>query len=288
MAAVVNLSQREVSAAAPCGSESAIQPHNQRSASVWSSGGAAYEEISRQIAGALDHCVRRLDPKPGERILDLATGTGWTARLLAARGARVTGLDIAANLIAAAKAAVQTRGVPIAYEVGDAESLRYADATFDAVSSTFGVMFVSRPEAAAAEIARVCRKGGRIALTTWLPDSSVFEMFRIMRAHMPPPPQPAPPSPFAWGNRDRITELFGAAFDLAFEEGEAIYYDRDGEAAWDAFVTGYGPTKVLAASLDPHARANLKRDFVAFYNHYKSPLGIRVPRQYLLTVGTRR
>jgi hypothetical protein len=149
-------------------------------------------------------------------------------------------------------------------------------------------MFVSRPEAAAREITRVCRPGGRIALTTWLPDSSVFEMFRIMRAHMPPPPQPAPPSPFAWGKRERMQELFGDGFDLTFEEGEAIYYDRDGEAAWNAFVTGYGPTKTLAANLDVLARRNLKRDFVALYNHYASPLGIRVPRQYLLTVGTRR
>jgi SAM-dependent methyltransferase len=265
-----------------------IQPHNQRPAAVWSSGGLGYDEISRQIASALDHCVRRLDPKPGERILDLATGTGWTSRLLAARGAKVTGVDIAADLIDAAKAIGQSSGLAIDYEIGDAEQLRFADASFDAVVSTFGVMFAGQPEAAAGEIARVCREGGRIALATWRPDSNVFEMFKVMRAYMPAPPSPPPPSPFAWGSRERMQELFGTKFDLGFEDGETIYYDRNGEAVWHTFVTGYGPTKALAASLDDRARDSLKRDFVAFHDAFVAPLGIRMPRQYLLTVGTRR
>jgi SAM-dependent methyltransferase len=268
--------------------DESIQPHNRRSAAVWSSGGAAYEEISRQIASALDHCVRRVDPHAGERILDLATGTGWTSRLLAMRGATVTGVDIAADLLAAAKKNGKSHGLAIEYEVGDAERLRFADASFDAVTSTFGVMFASQPEAVAAEIARVCRKGGRIALTTWRPDSNIFEMFKIMRPYMPQPPSPPPPSPFAWGSCERIKELFAANFDLRFEIGETIYYERNGEAAWEAFVTGYGPTKTLAASLDDRSRGHLKRDFAAFHDTFVTPLGISVPRQYLLTVGTRR
>jgi len=288
MNAPLKIPEAKIPAGKPPSADNIIQPHNHRPASVWSSGGAAYDEISRQIASALEHCVRRVEPRPGERILDLATGTGWTARLLASRGARVTGVDIAADLLAAAKGTMQTHGLPIAYELGDAERLRFADGSFDAVTSTFGVMFVSRPESAAAEIARVCRKGGRIALTTWQPDSNVFEMFKVMRAYMPTPPQPAPPSPFAWGSRERMHELFDAHFDLGFEDGETIYYDRDGEAAWTAFVTGYGPTKSLAAGLDERARQNLKRDFIAFHDKFVAPLGIRVPRQYLLTVGTRR
>jgi SAM-dependent methyltransferase len=265
-----------------------IQPHNQRPAAVWSSGGLAYDEISRQIASALDHCARRLDPKPGERILDLATGTGWTSRLLAARGAKVTGIDIAADLIDAAKAIGQSSGLLIDYEIGDAEQLRFADASFDAVVSTFGVMFTVNPEAAAGEIARVCRRGGRIALATWRPDGNVFEMFKVMRTYMPPLSSPPPPSPFAWGYRDRIKELFGPKFDLAFEDGETIYYDRSGEAVWQTFVTGYGPTRALAASLDERRRNDLKRDFMAFHDGFAAPLGIAMPRQYLLTVGIRR
>lgn len=268
--------------------QGSVQPHNQRPAAVWSSGGLAYDEISRQIASALDHCVRRLDPKPGERILDLATGTGWTSRLLAARGAQVVGVDIAADLLDAARMIGQSSGLVIDYEVGDAERLRFADASFDAVVSTFGVMFASNPEAAAEEVARVCRKGGRIAFATWKPDSNVFEMFKVMRAYMPPPPSPAPPSPFAWGSRERVTELLGSHFDLRFEDGETVYYDRNGEAVWQTFVAGYGPTKALAASLEERRRDALKRDFVAFHDGFTAPLGIAMPRQYLVTVGVRR
>ena len=268
--------------------DKSVQPHNERPAAVWSSGGLAYDEISRQIASALDHCVRRLDPKPGERILDLATGTGWTSRLLAARGAQVTGVDIASGLIDAARTFGQSNGLKIEYEIGDAENLRFPDASFDAVISTFGVMFASRPEAAAAEIARICRKGGRIALTTWRPESNVFEMFKVMRAYMPPPPTPAPPSPFAWGSRERIQELFGSNFTLGYEEGVTTYHEVDAEAVWHKFVIGYGPTRSLAASLDESRRQDFKRDFVAFHDRFKAPLGISMPREYLLSLGTRR
>ena len=264
-----------------------IQPHNQKPATVWSSGGAAYNEISRQIATALAHCARRLDPKPGEMVLDVATGTGWTSRLIAERGAIVTGVDIAAELLAAARAKAPA-GLSLDYRIGDAEALPFADGTFDAVSSTFGAMFASRPEAAASEMARVCRKGGRIALATWKPDSTVFGMFQVMRPYMPPPADPAPPSPFAWGSRERVTELLGAHFDLAFEEGDAVCYERDGEAVWDVFFNGYGPTRMLAESLTPERREALHRDFVAFHESFRGPLGIAMPRQYLITVGTRR
>lgn len=267
---------------------SSIQPHNERPAQIWSSGGLAYDEISRQIASALDHCVGRLDPRPGEHILDLATGTGWTSRLLAARGAQVVGVDIAQDLLDAARTIGRTSGLAIDYETGDAEKLRFEDASFDAVVSTFGVMFASRPEAAAAEIARVCRPGGRIALATWRPDGTVFEMFKVMRAYMPAPPSAPPPSPFAWGSRERIRELFGAHFDLGFEDGETVYHARDGEAAWQAFVTGYGPTRALAAGLDEERREALHRDFAAFHDRFAAPLGVSMPRQYLVSVGTRR
>ncbi len=263
-----------------------IQTHNQKPAAVWSSGGAAYEEISRQIASALAHCVVRLDPKAGERILDVATGTGWTSRLVAERGAIVTGVDIAAELLAAARMKA-VRSSALDYQVGDAEALPFQDGAFDAVASTFGVMFASRPEAAASEMARVTRKGGRIALATWKPDSTVFQMFQVMRAYMPPP-TPAPASPFAWGGRERVAGLLGKDFDLAFEEGETVCYARDGEAVWDVFVNGYGPTKMLAEGLDKEKREALHRDFVAFHDAFKSPLGIAMPRQYLITTGFRR
>ncbi|MFC4202021.1 class I SAM-dependent methyltransferase [Candidimonas humi] len=264
-----------------------IQAHNQRPAAVWGSAGDAYNEISHQIASALDHCARRVAPQPGERVLDLATGTGWTSRLLARYGAAVTGADISADLIAAAKARAQAERLDIDYQIGDAEKLPYADGSFDAVVSTFGVMFASHPEAAAGEMARVCRSGGRIGLAIWPPQGGVYEMFVVMRAYMPPPPTPAPASPFAWGDRNRVRELLGRDFDLKFEDGVTVYYDRDGQAAWNAFSKGYGPAKALAASLDETRRAGLARDFAAFHDKFATGLGIAVPREYLLIIGTR-
>jgi SAM-dependent methyltransferase len=268
--------------------EGTVQSHNQRAATVWSSGGAAYDRISRGIGDSIEHCVVRLDPQPGERILDLATGTGWTSRVVARRGARVTGVDIAADLVAAARETADRERLTVEYRVGDAEALPFDDGEFDAVISTCGVMFAGRPAAAAAELARVCRRGGRVALTTWLPDSNLFKMFQVMKAYMPPPPDPAPPSPFEWGREERVRELLGDAFDLRFETGTSYYRERDGHAAWETFSTGYGPTKMLAAALEPDRRAALERDFVAFHDGFPSELGICVPRTYRVTLGVRR
>jgi SAM-dependent methyltransferase len=277
-----------MAASAQTPAEAAIQPHNAKPASVWSSGGARYDQISRGIADSIEHCVLRLNPQPSERVLDLATGTGWTSRLVAARGARVVGADIAGDLIAAAGERAQMEGLDIEYRLGDAENLPFANGEFDAVVSTCGIMFASRPEAAAAEVGRVTRKGGRVALTTWLPDSNLFKMFLVMKPYMPPPPDPAPPSPFAWGKAERVRELLGNAFDLRFEKGTSFYREPSGEAAWNTFSTSYGPTKSLAANLDESRRAELRRDFIAFHDGFPTELGICVPREYLLTVGIKR
>ena len=265
-----------------------VQPHNTRPAAVWSSGAGDYNEISRGIADSIEHCVRRLAPGPGERILDLATGTGWTSRLVARRGATVVGADIAEGLLDAARAQAAAEGLAIDYRVGDAEQLPFADGAFDAVISTCGVMFASRPEAAAAELARVVRPGGRIALTTWLSDGNLFKMFQVMKAYMPPPPTLAPPSPFAWGRTERIRELLGEAFDLKFEPGTSFYREPSAEAAWETFSVGYGPTHTLAASLDDERREAFRRDFIAFHAGFPTELGICVPRDYWVTVGVRR
>lgn len=265
-----------------------IQPHNAKPASIWNSGGARYNEISRGIADSIEHCVLRLDPQPGERVLDLATGTGWTSRVVAKRGSQVTGADISADLLSFAAEQARAESLDINYQLGDAENLPFADGAFDAVISTCGVMFASRPEAAAAELGRLCRKGGRICLTTWLSDDNVFRMFMVMKPFMPPPPDPAPPSPFEWGRTERLEELLGRDFELAFEKGVSFYREPTAEAAWERFAGGYGPTKALAASLDEDRRAALRRDFIAFHAQFSTPLGICVPRGYWVTRGIRR
>ena len=265
-----------------------IQPHNERASKVWSSGGDNYNEVSRGIADSIEHAVMRLSPRPGEAVLDLATGTGWTSRLVARRGAKVVGVDIAAGLLEAAERQALAERLSIRYLPGDAEDLPFDDATFDAVVSTCGVMFASRPEAAAKELARVVRPGGRIALTTWTSDGNLFKMFQVMKPYMPALAAPAPPSPFEWGNTDRIRQLLGEDFELKFERAVSYYREPSADAAWETFSTSYGPTKSLADSLDPARREALRADFIAFHAGFPTALGICVPREYWLTVGIRK
>lgn len=181
-----------------------IQTHNIKIAATWNAGGKEYDRISRTIADSIEHCIIRLAPQPGERILDVATGTGWTARRVAAQGATVTGVDLGADLIEAAKTAAAEARLTIDFRVADAEKLPFEDRRFDAVISTCGVMFVRDPKAAAAELARVCKKGGRIGLTTWPAGGTIDGLFKVMKPYMPEPPSPPPPSPFDWGSRERV------------------------------------------------------------------------------------
>ncbi len=267
---------------------SAIRPHNLKTATTWDSGGEAYEGISATIADAIDHCVLRLDPRPGERVLDVATGTGWAARRVAVRGASVVGVDLGAALLDAARAAASQTQLDIEFRVADAEQLPFEDESFDAVISTFGVMFARNPEAAAAELARVCRRGGRLGLTTWPQDGTIAGFFAVMRPYMPEPPSPPPPSPFEWGSKDRVRQLLGDGFDLQFETGTTVLRVPSGRAVWELFVTGYGPTRALAANLDPERRAGLERDFIAYHDGFRTELGVAMPREYLVTIGIRK
>ena len=157
---------------------------------------------------------------------------------------------------------------------------------FDVITSTCGVMFASRPEAVAAELARLCRKGGRIGLTTWPPTSTLAAMFQMMKPYMPPAPTPAPPSPFEWGREERVRQLLGKDFDLSFETGTTVLRMPSGEAVWSVFSEGYGPTKTLYQNTS--RKDELRRDFIAFHEAHRTPLGIAMPRDYLVVVGTRR
>jgi SAM-dependent methyltransferase len=269
-------------------SSPAILPHNLTAAMTWNSGGAAYDRVSATVADAIVHCVLRLDPQPGEHILDVATGTGLAARRVAARGATVAGIDLGADLIAAATTFAGQAGLKIDFRIGDAEKLPLEDGSFDAIVSTFGVMFARHPQAAAAELARVCRQGGRIGLATWTPDSTIAGLFKVMRPYMPEPPAPAPPSPFAWGSIDRVRQLLGAAFDLRFETGTTVLRTPNALDVWELFVRGYGPTKTLATSLNAERRESLKHDFIAYHEGFTSELGVAMPRDYLVTIGVRK
>ena len=265
-----------------------IQPHNEKAAAMWSSGGRAYDEVSRFIAEGIEHCVVRLAPKPGERVLDVATGTGWTSRRVAEHGAKVTGVDIAEGMLAAAREIAGERALDIDYRLADAEALPFADGEFDAVISTCGVMFAGNREAAAAELARVCRKGGRLALMTWTPESNAVEMRKVLAPFMPAPPSPPPPSPFDWGRPEWLEETLGDAFEFAFETGTLYHRTPDGEAAFEVLADGFGPVKALVESLDDEQRTAAKAGLVAFFERYREGIGIALPYEYLIAVGTRR
>lgn len=262
-----------------------IQSHNQKAASTWGSGGGAYDKISECIADSIEHVLNRLEIQPGERVLDLATGTGWTARRIAQKGARVTGVDIGEGVIEAARNFAKQANLDIEFMVGDAEKCELPSGAFDVITSTCGVMFASRPEAVAQELARLCRSGGRIGLTTWPPTSTVHGMFQMMRPYMPTPPNPAPPSPFEWGREARVRELLGKDFDLKFEPGNTVLRMPSGEAVWKVFSEGYGPTKTLFKNAD--RKDDLRRDFIQFHDAHQTALGVAMPREYLVVVGTR-
>jgi SAM-dependent methyltransferase len=268
----------------------AVQAHNEKARAVWNAPGGRYDEISRSIADAIDHAVTRLDPRAGERVLDLATGTGWASRIVAQRfpGAVVTGVDIAEKMLEHARGAAAKQELAIVYRHGDAEQLPFGDRSLDAVVSTFGVMFASRPEAAASELARVVAPRGRVVLATWKDDSNVANMFGVMKEFMPAPPQPPPPSPFAWGRIERLRELLGASFDLTFEEGTNHFRYGTGKQAWELWVNHYGPTKSLAASLDDTKRDAFERAMVAWHETFPSPLGFDQPRTYVITRAVRK
>jgi SAM-dependent methyltransferase len=270
-----------------------VQPHNEKAAATWSAPGELYDEISRGLGGAIDHCIARLRIRPGDKVLDLACGTGWASRAVASTipGAHVTGIDIAHGLVESAQAIAKRLRLDIAYDVGDAEQLPYEDARFDAVISSFGIMFASRPEAAARELTRVVKKGGRFGILVWKPDSTVFEMFKVMKPYLPVPATPAPtpaPSPFSWGSRERVKELLGASWEVRFEEGVSPFLAPSAEDAWEIWIANYGPTKALAANLPPDRREQFKSDMIAFHGRFATELGVFKPRDYLLAIGVRK
>lgn len=253
---------------------------------MWGSG--PFERIEETIADIHPLVVEKLAPKPGEKWLDLACGTGAVAELAARAGAQVTGVDLAPALIETAKKRAREQGLAIDYRVGDCENLsEFAHGAVDVVASTVGIMFAPDHEASAREVARVTRHGGRIGLVNWMPEGGVGKMFGMMKPFQPPPPEGAG-VPFDWGRKEHVRELIGDAFDLEFEEHVSTYNVSSGEEYWQVYSTSYGPTKTLADSLGDR-REELHRAWVDFFeDNYGSDGGIAHTREFLLVLGTRR
>ena len=252
---------------------------------MWGNG--PYERITKTLRDIHALVIERADPQPGDRLLDAATGTGAVAILAAKRGADVFGLDLAPALIETAKERAAEEGVTVDFEVGDAEEMSYADASFDKLTSTLGVMFAPDHGAIANELARVTRPGGRLVLACWTPEGGLGQMFGMMRPYLPTPPEGVG-SPFTWGTRDHVDELLGDAFDLEFEDHDSVLAVPTGEDYWELFSSSYGPTKTAADNLDPERREEFHQTWVDFFEERREGDEVVHHREYLLTLGTRR
>jgi SAM-dependent methyltransferase len=211
----------------------------------------------------------------------VATGTGGIALRAARAGAEVTGLDLSEDMLAKAARAAAAERLEIRFDLGDAEQLPYADASFDVISSCFGVIFAPDADAAAGELARVCRSGGRLGLTSWEPNEGIDALYA---PYSPPRPVEAD----RWEDEDSVRELLGASFELEIGNGEWIVEGGSGEEVWELWSAAVPPFKSLLGTLESDRREELRRDFVRYYEDHRDGDVVRERRGYLRILGTRR
>jgi SAM-dependent methyltransferase len=229
-------------------------------ARIW--GSASWQQIAeRQLFSVHDELVVRLSPRSGERWLDLATGTGAVALRAGRAGARVTGQDLALGLIETARGLAAGEGLSVDFDVGDAENLGYPDASFDVVSSAHGVVHAYDHRAVANELARVCRPGGRLGLTYWLPDPELQALMQRVGYARPP----GADLPGDWVRRDYAIALLGGAFELEFAEAVCPWTGDSGAAMWQLLIESDGPAREGVAGLSAAERAALERDWIDYF-----------------------
>ncbi|MGH9009327.1 MAG: class I SAM-dependent methyltransferase [Acidimicrobiia bacterium] len=262
-----------------------LEPIKQRQQATWASGDYAVIGTKLQIVG--ESLCEAVDVHAGWRVLDVAAGNGNASLAAARRGCDVLATDYVDALLAQAARRAEAEGLPLSTQVADAENLPFPDGSFDAVLSTFGVMFTPNPERAAAELLRVCRPGGRIGLANWTPEGYVGRMFKIVGAHVPPPP--GVPSPLAWGTDDRLRSLFADAADVRITRRDFVFRFQSAADWFDTFQTYYGPTVKAWAALDDAGRASLRQQLLELADSAnRNPGGpLIVPAEYLEVVVTR-
>ncbi len=253
---------------------------------VWTSG--EYSRIGNPIAIMGELLCEAVDLRSGDRVLDVATGSGNTAISAARRFCEVTGMDLSPESIEHARRRAEAEGMEITFEVGDAEDLPYPDASFDVVLSTIGVMFCPNQEQAAAELLRVCRPGGKIGLASWTPDGFTGKMLKTVGKHVPPPPGIKPPS--LWGTEVRLEELLGdgvSSLEVTRRTYSFRYPSPEHFVGW--FREYYGPTVRAFAALDTEGQEALASDLKELCEaHNVSGDGtLVVPADYLEAVAVR-
>ena len=264
-----------------------LQALKARLKATWMAGD--FGQVAKFIESHAEEFIARRRIKPGMRVLDVACGTGNLAIPAAKAGAIATGVDIATNLIEQARARALREGVQVQFDEGDAEELDYPDACFDLVVSMYGAMFAPRPERAAAELVRVCRPGGQIAMANWTPGGFIGQMFKVTAGHVPP--TPGMPTAVLWGDevtvrerlRDGIAKLqltpVLVPLRYPFSVAETVEFHR----------TYFGPVQRAFATLPEEKQPALRRDLENLYTqHNRATDGTTyVEAEYLEVIATR-
>jgi ubiquinone/menaquinone biosynthesis C-methylase UbiE len=258
-----------------------------RQQTAWASGDYAVIGTTLQIVG--EQLAEACDLRWDERVLDVAAGNGNATLAAARRGCQVTSTDYVPTLLERGAARAHAEGLTVKFQTADAEALPFADASFDAVLSTFGVMFTPDQAKAAAELARVCRPGGRIGLANWTPQGFIGQVFKTLGRQLPPPPGVQPPS--LWGMESHLQQLFGAqAAHIAVTPRHFNFRYRSAAHFIEVFRTWYGPVHKAFATLPPEQAKVLEQDLTELMGRLNTagPGALVVPGEYLEVVITKR
>lgn len=261
-------------------------PFEARNRAVWTVGD--FDRIAAGYRAGAAGFVDRLGDLDASAVLDVACGTGNVTLPAARAGARVIGLDIAPNLLVTARERATDEALTIRFDEGNAEALPYADGAFDHVLSMFGAMFAPRPERVAAELLRVVRPGGRIAMANWTPQSFIGSMLRAHTALVPPPS--GVPSALLWGDDASVRGRFAAAREVSLTRRTLQFdYQLPPEGVVELFQRWYGPTVRTFEALDAAGRAKLFADLVALWSEHNvaEDGATRVESEYLEVLAVR-
>jgi SAM-dependent methyltransferase len=272
------------SALAPVADFTAVKVRQQ---AAWSTGNYAVVGTTLQIVG--ETLCEALDLRAGSRVLDVAAGNGNATLAAARRWCDVTSTDYVASLLDSGRARAQAEGLAVQFEQADAEALPYADASFDIVMSTFGVMFTPDQQKAADELVRVCKPGGRIGLANWTPESFIGQIFKTIGKYIPPPA--GVKSPALWGTKARLDELFGGnARKIIATSRDFTFRYRSAEHFIEVFRTFYGPMNKAFAALEGEPQAAFLRDLMTLIEsrNRSNDATLVLPSEYLEVVVERR
>ncbi len=257
-----------------------------RQQAAWSSGDYALIGTTLQIVG--EELCEALDLRSGQKVLDVAAGNGNVSLAAARRWCVVVATDYVPALLERARERAAAERLIMDFRQADAEALPFADGSFDAVVSTFGVMFTPDHERAASELVRVCRRGGKIGLANWTPEGFIGQLFKTIGKHVAPPPGAR--SPALWGSRARIAELFEPhAESITLAQRQFVFRYRSPQHWLEVFKGYYGPVLKTFAALEPAAQAALQRDLLALVEQFNrsGDATMVVPAEYLEIVITR-